>query len=87
MLEQCLDKVVEITTLYVISLFELSNCSDKKEAIADFNYSKLRLEEAHNTYDLICNHYKLDKYKGFDDDFAIDFFDAIAKFKLKKKGK
>mgnify|MGYP000097641574 FL=1 len=85
MLEQCLDKVVEITTLYVISLFELSNSSDKKEAIADFNYAKLRLVEAHNTYNIVCNHYKLDKYKGFDDDFAIDFFDAITKFKLKKK--
>lgn len=85
MLEQCLDKVVEITTLYVISLFELSNSSDKKEAIADFNYSKLRLVEAHNTYDLICNHYKLDKYNGFDDNFALDFFDAITNLKKKER--
>lgn len=85
MLEQCLDKVVEITTLYVISLFELSNSSDKKEAIADFNYAKLRLVEAHNTYDLICNHYKLDKYNGFDDNFALDFFDAITNLKKKER--
>ena len=85
MLEQCLDKVVEITTLYVISLFELSNSSDKKEeAIADFNYAKLRLVEAHNTYDLICNHYKLDKYNGFDDNFALDFFEAITNLKKKE---
>ena len=71
-----------------ISMYEVGKREpdfETEEAIADFNYAKLRLVEAHNTYDLICNHYKLDKYNGFDDNFALDFFDAITNLKKKER--
>lgn len=76
-----MNKIVEITTLYVVSLFELSNSDNKQKAIADFNYAKLTLDEALNTYNLICDHFKLKKYDKLSDDFAFDFFDAVVSIK------
>ena len=76
-----MNKIIEITTLYVVSLFELSNSDNRQKAISDFNYAKLKLDEALNTYNLICEHYKLPKYCDYSDDFAFDFFDALVSIK------